>query len=144
MKRKYDHSVGYEENPSKFLLASQNDVMYNVAVENYVVETSPLGRPVLASTPVANGNVNGSAFNRRHHAQPTSRSFNAPRPRSPPTPTRNDGELRRVIDNFVTVYEQLDRTDEPHAKPNYSYTELAFLALLRAPNFCLPITEIYR
>ena len=55
-----------------------------------------------------------------------------------------DAELRRVIDNFVAIYEQLDRCEGSDVKPNYSYTELAYLAMLRSPNFCLPITEIYR
>ena len=48
---------------------------------------------------------------------------------------------RRVIDTFVKVYEQ---DPEPGKKPLYSYSELSFLALLRSPSFCLPVTEIYR
>lgn len=55
-----------------------------------------------------------------------------------------DIELRRVVDNFVNIYEQLGKCNGPNVKPNYSYTELAYLAMLRSPNFCLPITEIYR
>ena len=55
-----------------------------------------------------------------------------------------DSELRRVMDNFINIYEQLGKCDGPNVKPNYSYTELAYLAMLRSPNFCLPITEIYR
>lgn len=55
-----------------------------------------------------------------------------------------DIELRRVMDNFVNIYEQLGKCNGPNVKPNYSYTELAYLAMLRSPNFCLPITEIYR
>ena len=55
-----------------------------------------------------------------------------------------DSELRRVMDNFVNIYEQLGKCNGPNMKPNYSYTELAYLAMLRSPNFCLPITEIYR
>lgn len=54
-----------------------------------------------------------------------------------------DTELRRVIDNFVQIYEQLDKCDLSDKKPNYSYTELAYLAMLRSPNFCLPIAQIY-
>lgn len=53
-------------------------------------------------------------------------------------------DLRRVIDEFVAIYERLDSTDDPLVKPNYSYTELVYLALLRSPNFCLPINEIYK
>ena len=70
----------------------------------------------------------------------------------PPTGSRGlgsgiseaDSELRRVVDNFVSVYEQLGKCNGPNVKPNYSYTELAYLAMLRSQNFCLPITEIYR
>ncbi|ESO90934.1 hypothetical protein LOTGIDRAFT_145721, partial [Lottia gigantea] len=46
--------------------------------------------------------------------------------------------------NFVNIYEKLDPTDDPAFKPNYSYTELVYLAVLRSPNFCLPIGEIYK
>lgn len=55
-----------------------------------------------------------------------------------------EAELRHVIDNFVGIYEQLDKNDDIDVKPNYSYTELAYLAMLRSQNFCLPIAEIYR
>lgn len=53
------------------------------------------------------------------------------------------GELRCIIDNFVDIYEKLSPSQEIDQKPNYSYTELIFLAILRSPNFCLPIQEIY-
>ncbi|XP_033727511.1 forkhead box protein A1-A-like [Pecten maximus] len=53
-------------------------------------------------------------------------------------------DLRKVMDDFVEVYEKLDTGDDPTKKPNYSYTELVYLAVLRSPNFCLPITEIYK
>ena len=55
-----------------------------------------------------------------------------------------ESELRKVMDDFVKVYERLDLSDDATCKPNYSYTELVYLAILRSPNFCLPITEIYR
>ncbi|XP_069106439.1 forkhead box protein I3-like [Argopecten irradians] len=55
-----------------------------------------------------------------------------------------ESDLRKVMDDFVQVYEKLDVGDDPTKKPNYSYTELVYLAILRSPNFCLPITEIYR
>ncbi|XP_060081016.1 forkhead box protein N3-like [Ylistrum balloti] len=55
-----------------------------------------------------------------------------------------EADLRKVMDDFVQVYERLDTGDDPTKKPNYSYTELVYLAVLRSPNFCLPITEIYR
>lgn len=51
--------------------------------------------------------------------------------------------LRDMIDQFVNVYEGLDHADETR-KPNFSYTELIFLSIMRSPNFCLPISEIYR
>lgn len=53
-------------------------------------------------------------------------------------------ELRAIMDDFVQVYERLDTGDNADSKPNYSYTELVFLAILRSTNFCLPITEIYK
>ncbi|KAJ8322379.1 hypothetical protein KUTeg_000850 [Tegillarca granosa] len=53
-------------------------------------------------------------------------------------------ELRAIMDDFVQVYERLDIGDNTDSKPNYSYTELVFLAILRSTNFCLPITEIYK
>ncbi|XP_071143232.1 uncharacterized protein [Mytilus edulis] len=53
-------------------------------------------------------------------------------------------ELRTVMDDFVTVYERLDQEDKADKKPNYSYTEMIYLSILRSPNFCLPITEIYK
>lgn len=56
----------------------------------------------------------------------------------------SESDLRRVIAEFVDFYEKLDTTDLVNRKPNYSYTELIFLALMRSPNFCLPIHEIYR
>ncbi|OWF50056.1 forkhead box protein A1-A-like [Mizuhopecten yessoensis] len=55
-----------------------------------------------------------------------------------------EADLRKVMDDFVQVYERLDTGDDPTKKPNYSYTELVYLAILRSPNFCLPITEIYK
>ncbi len=41
------------------------------------------------------------------------------------TPNYNTSvDLRRVIDEFVAIYERLDSSDDPLVKPNYSYTEL--------------------
>ncbi|KAL3891963.1 hypothetical protein ACJMK2_004309 [Sinanodonta woodiana] len=55
-----------------------------------------------------------------------------------------DADLRKVVENFVNLYENLDTCNDVNRKPSYSYTELVYLALMRSPNFCLPITEIYR
>lgn len=55
-----------------------------------------------------------------------------------------DFELRAVVDNFIRIYESLDDTTRTDTKPNYSYTEMIYLAMLRSPNFCLPIPEIYK
>ncbi|KAK3609024.1 hypothetical protein CHS0354_020687 [Potamilus streckersoni] len=55
-----------------------------------------------------------------------------------------DADLRRAVDDFVNLYENLDTCNEVNTKPNYSYTELIYLAMMRSPNFCLPITEIYK
>ncbi|WAR16506.1 LIN31-like protein, partial [Mya arenaria] len=121
--------------------------MFNdVSIGNQYGE-SPMvhSRPVSTSTPYANSN----SYRRQNHENiPMSNGF-VRQHQMPPTgqstsTSRSDEELRRVVDNFVSVYEKLDRTDTADAKPNYSYTELAFLALLRAPNFALPITEIYK
>lgn len=53
-------------------------------------------------------------------------------------------QLRQVLGDFVRLYERLSPDDDPGTKPNYSYSELVFLAILRSPNFCLPIGEIYK
>lgn len=63
---------------------------------------------------------------------------------TPSVITSSEAELRAVMDDFVNVYESLDQSDVVDSKPNYSYTELIYLAILRSPNFCLPITEIYK
>lgn len=55
-----------------------------------------------------------------------------------------EAQLRGVLADFVRVYERLSPGDDPNTKPSYSYSELVFLALLRSPNFCLPINEIYK
>ncbi|XP_064600834.1 forkhead box C1-A-like [Liolophura sinensis] len=60
-----------------------------------------------------------------------------------PVPSVTQDDLRSVLDNFVRIYEGLD-TQDVSQKPNFTYTELIFLAIMRSPNFCLPITEIYR
>ncbi|XP_064600835.1 forkhead box protein A2-like [Liolophura sinensis] len=60
-----------------------------------------------------------------------------------PVPSVSQDDLRSVLDNFVRIYEGLD-TQDGSRKPNFTYTELIFLAIMRSPNFCLPITEIYR
>jgi hypothetical protein len=53
-------------------------------------------------------------------------------------------QLRHILEDFVCLYERLCPEDDPSIKPNYSYSELVFLAILRSPNFCLPIGEIYK
>ncbi|XP_062605466.1 forkhead box protein N4-like [Saccostrea cucullata] len=53
-------------------------------------------------------------------------------------------QLRQVMNDFVRLYERLNPEDDPSTKPSYSYSELVFLAILRSPNFCLPIGEIYK
>jgi len=63
---------------------------------------------------------------------------------TPSVLTTAEAELRTVMDDFVTVYERLDQDDDVNVKPNYSYTELIYLSILRSPNFCLPISEIYK
>lgn len=140
MKRKCEEDVvGYFENPTK-MLARNDNVMFmdnNFLPRN---QSPVIGRPMLASTPQANVVSNNS---RRlvefpTETRPMTSSFG-----NVTNPTR-EAELRRVIESFVSLYEQLDKTNDTDVKPNYSYTELAFLAMLRSPNFCLPINEIYR
>lgn len=63
---------------------------------------------------------------------------------APSVLTVAEAELRIVMDDFVKVYERLDQDDDVNVKPNYSYTELIYLSILRSPNFCLPISEIYK
>ncbi|XP_071094364.1 uncharacterized protein [Haliotis cracherodii] len=53
-------------------------------------------------------------------------------------------DLRNVMTKFLAVYEKLGGTTLPDEKPNYSYTEMIFLAILDAPNFCLTAPEIYK
>jgi len=55
----------------------------------------------------------------------------------------SQNDLHSVLNSFVQIYESLDSRLN-NQKPNYTYTELIFLAIMRSPNFCLPITEIYR
>ncbi|KAK3088142.1 hypothetical protein FSP39_015332 [Pinctada imbricata] len=63
---------------------------------------------------------------------------------SPAMMFQQEIELRMIMDNLVNIYEKLDQSDNPHAKPNYSYSEMVYLAILRSKNFCLPLAEIYR
>ncbi|KAK6186973.1 hypothetical protein SNE40_006228 [Patella caerulea] len=67
-----------------------------------------------------------------------------PQPSASAQPMPTDVDLHNVMMNFVNIYEKLDSSDELLEKPNYSYTELVYLAVLRSPNFCLPIGEIYK
>lgn len=139
MKRKYESDVGVVDNRTKMFVKNDGIVLRD---NNFVpTDFSPgVGRPVMASTPQGNA----ADVVTRRDCYPTSTACS---PMSStghvPNPTR-EAELRRVIDAFVGVYEQLDKLNDVDVKPNYSYTELAFLAMLRSPNFCLPITEIYR
>lgn len=138
MKRKFAAGDGASlGNPAKFILTGIAGDMFQNSYG------SPrIGKPMSASTPVAE-----TGSRRQTHVTSNTAGIGVFRTHHSPSPSAMDAaevELRRVIDNFVNVYEQLDRSDSTSAKPNYSYTELAFLAMLRAPNFCLPITEIYR
>ncbi|XP_064600839.1 forkhead box protein N2-like [Liolophura sinensis] len=73
------------------------------------------------------------------------RASSAPSRQAMTTPcaTVSQDHLRNTIDQFISIYEGLDHADETR-KPNFSYTELIFLSIMRSPNFCLPISEIYR
>lgn len=55
-----------------------------------------------------------------------------------------DSELRKIVDNFVDIYEKLSPINDAELKPCFTYTELIFLAIMRSPHFCLPIHEIYK
>ncbi|KAH3748575.1 uncharacterized protein LOC127847246 [Dreissena polymorpha] len=138
MKRKFAAGDGASmENPAKIMLPGSSGDMFQNSYGSPLI-----GKPMSASTPV------GETGSRRQvHVASSSSGIGALRMHHSLRTSAMDAaevELRRVIDNFVNVYEQLDRSDSAAAKPNYSYTELAFLAMLRSPNFCLPITEIYR
>ncbi|XP_045182963.2 uncharacterized protein LOC123541496 [Mercenaria mercenaria] len=136
MKRKLeDANDVFLQNPTKMLPTVAGTCSKNIVYQ--VVGTSPeqIGRPILASTPQGVSDVG-----RRQCTLPTARRIPTTTLQSNPAA---DNELRHVIDNFVSVYEQLDMTDNPDVKPNYSYSELAYLAMLRSPNFCLPIGQIY-
>lgn len=139
MKRKCDDGVGYFENPTKMMTRDDSAIFMD---NNYLqTNRSPMiGRPILASTPQANIVCNNTRrlVEFAAEARPKTSAME-----NVMDPTR-EAELRRVIDSFIHIYEQLDKTNDADVKPNYSYTELAFLAMLRSPNFCLPINEIYR
>jgi hypothetical protein len=51
--------------------------------------------------------------------------------------------LSKHINKFLDIYEKLEPVNHPDVKPNYSYTELLMMAILRSPNYCRPITEVY-
>ena len=136
MKRKYDQDTGYCENPTKYLVR-EDEIMYMNNSYIHPAQSPLIGQPPLASTPQPH-DVNISSrlvhFTGALQTRLTPDVINMSR----------EAELRRVIESFVGIYEQLDKTNDGTVKPNYSYTELAFLAMLRSPNFCLPINEIYK
>ncbi|XP_060566633.1 uncharacterized protein LOC132725203 [Ruditapes philippinarum] len=128
MKRKLEETDdGFFEKPTKMLPTVPGN--YNCRE----VDSPPgqIGRPVLASTP------QGVTFVGTRTTMPGIPASTLQ------TNSAAENELRHVIDNFVNVYEQLDKNDDPDVKPNYSYSELAYIAMLRSPNFCLPIGQIY-
>ncbi|XP_050389858.2 uncharacterized protein LOC126808855 [Patella vulgata] len=91
------------------------------------------------------------AFDREEQKAPRLEQFKSerlvpalPQPSASAQPMPTDVDLHNVMMNFVNIYEKLDASDELLEKPNYSYTELVYLAILRSPNFCLPIGEIYK
>ncbi|XP_064653037.1 uncharacterized protein LOC135503406 [Lineus longissimus] len=51
--------------------------------------------------------------------------------------------LSRHINKFLDIYGKLEPVNHPDVKPNYSYTELLMMAILRSPNYCRPIQEVY-
>ena len=102
------------------------------------LENSPEVKQCRLPLTVINNSANFNSFNIPSPA----RGDRTPRP-SMDAVGEAEMELRRVMDTFVNIYEQLGKCNGPNMKPNYSYTELAYLAMLRSPNFCLPITEIY-
>lgn len=138
MKRKLELGTDVLENPAKMLVNSENIVLTNgIPLAEH---SSGIRRPLMASSPQTTVFCNDL---RRQLDFQTSLRHPASQIETAIDPAR-EAELRRVINSFVGVYEQLDKTDDADVKPNYSYTELAFLAMLRSPNFCLPINEIYR
>ena len=52
--------------------------------------------------------------------------------------------FKKLVKNFVELYEKLDTQNDRNTKPSYSYTELIFMSILRSPIYCLTIHEIYR
>ncbi|KAL4218513.1 hypothetical protein ACF0H5_023247 [Mactra antiquata] len=138
MKRKLDETDVEYFNPQVKISPSGQRGYYDYQTQP---TGSPrhIGRPMLSSTPQAQYYKHGSNMRRENFvsARPNTSARQLHLSQSA------DTELRHVIDNFVAVYEQLDKSDEIDVKPNYSYTELAYLAMLRSQNFCLPIAEIY-
>ncbi|CAH1782543.1 unnamed protein product [Owenia fusiformis] len=62
---------------------------------------------------------------------------------SKPIPLSEIRRIRSRILKFVELYESIGKVNEETGRPMFSYTELCYLALLKAPDFRVPTKVIY-